>query len=91
MRMKFFPKDSEEYQMTAEFCSLMFEFWDVHADQDDAWWAEMTKKVDAFIAKYSNTDGFSRDIGLAVINRAGRINYERLKIQREGAKDAESS
>ena len=89
--MKFFPKDSKEYQMTAEFCSLMFEFWDVHADQDDAWWDEMSMKAEAFWKKYPNTHGFSRDIAMAVINHAGRINYERLKIQREGAKDAESA
>lgn len=85
--MKFFPKDSEEYKMAAEFCNFMFEFWDIHADQDDAWWDEMSKKAEKFWKKYPNTNGFSRDIAMAVINRAGRINHERLEKQREGAND----
>ena len=83
--MKFFPKDSEEYKMAAKFCNFMFEFWDIHADHDDAWWNEMSMKAEAFWKKYPNTHGFSRDIAMAVINRAGRINHERLEKQREGA------
>jgi hypothetical protein len=82
-----FAKDSAERQMLADFYHFVEAYWDVHADHDDAWWDEMSKKAEKFWKKYPNTNGFSRDIAMAVINRAGRINHERLEKQREGAND----
>ena len=61
--------------MLADFYHFVEAYWDVHADQDDAWWDEMSKKAEKFFWKKEiSHKRFSRDIAMAVINRAGRIN-----------------
>jgi len=78
-----FTKDSAEFKMFGDFFNLCKEFWGVEESRE--YWESIVNKTDEFIKKYeTDTKGFSKRLGYALLCQQEKIYYDTHQASQKG-------
>lgn len=64
-----FERGSEEFVMFTDFWNLCKKYWDVQ--DNDEWWDKAIADINKYCSNYKE-DKFTRDLGMALLNRLER-------------------